>query len=537
MENVNLIELNYNEEFDNNMISEKDKVFIKDILKNDFKDSSDVGYYCTERMVSSEYISAKRILFKVFNDNITLEFVSQEEMEYLKIIYKHILKKEQQKEEMKLKEKEAWKQNPERFFEKKKFIPTLLEKEVENENDIIFVNDIGFHIYNGQYWRKVHENVIQHIIKQKLGDKAMTSYIKNVTELIEKEKQIDGDKLNNNRNRIILLNGTLDLSDWKNPIFYDNKFYREDYGTIQLNCNYDKDAKSPTFEKYLETVFENDNERINLIGEMLGYCLVPSTKFEKGFMLYGSGSNGKSVLLDVIKKLITEDNISSVDLSDLEKSFSRSMLYNKLVNLTDEMEGKIKDSGFYKRIASGNTIEAQFKFKDSFNFKPFCTMVFAMNNFPQINDKTHGLYRKMILIPFDVTIKEEDQDKDLGEKLKNELDGILQVALTGLNRLAEQNRFTHSLKGNSIMEEFKRNSNPVEIFFDDMVVENKEGEINSKELYALYTKFCNDEGIKDIMNNINFGKEVKKKFPSSEKKKLTRGGNRENYYLGIELSY
>ncbi|NOV69749.1 DNA primase family protein [Clostridium beijerinckii] len=459
-----VIELNHNEEFDDNMISEKDKVFIKGILKNDFKDSSEVAYYCTERMISNDYIDAKRILFKVFNNDIILEFVSKEEMEYLRDIYKYIIQKEQRKEEMKLKEAEAWKQNPERFFEKKKFIPTLLEKEVEAENDIIFVNDIGFHIYNGQYWKKVHGNVIQHIIKQKLGDKAMTNYIKNVTELIEKEKQMDGSKINHNRNRIILLNGTLDLSDWKNPIFYDNKFYRDDYGTIQLNCNYNKHAKSPTFDKYLETVFERDDERINLIGEMLGYCLVPSNKFEKGFMLYGSGSNGKSVLLQIINNLITEENISNVDLSDLEKSFSRSMLYNKLVNLTDEMEGKIKDSGFYKRIASGNTIEAQFKFKDSFNFKPFCTMVFAMNNFPQINDKTHGLYRKMILIPFDVTIKEEDQDKDLSEKLRNELDGILQIALTGLKRLSEQNRFTYSSKGNCIMEEFKRNSNPVQIF-------------------------------------------------------------------------
>ncbi|WP_171781486.1 primase-like DNA-binding domain-containing protein [Clostridium beijerinckii] len=70
-----------------------------------------------------------------------------------------------------------------------------------------------------------------------------------------------------------------------------------------------------------------------------------------------------------------------------------------------------------------------------------------------------------------------------------------------------------------------------------MVAENKDGEVNSKELYALYIKFCSDEGIKDVMNNINFGKEVKKKFPLTEKKKLTRAGNREYYYLGIELSY
>lgn len=533
----NIVKIEYNEEIDENSISEKDKVFIKKILKNNFQDLSDVAYYCTERMDNNEYIDSKRILFKVFNNDIKLEFVLPEETEYLKAIYKHIVKKEQQKEELNSKKLEEWNQNPERFFEKKKFIPTLLEKEVEAENDIIFVNDIGFHLYNGQYWKQVHENLIQHIIKQKLGDKAMTSYIKNVTELIEKEKQIDGNKLNNNRSRIILLNGTLDVSDWKNPIFYHNKFYRDDYGTIQLNCNYDKEAKSPAFEKYLRNVFESDNERINLIEEMLGYCLVPSNKFEKGFMLYGSGSNGKSVLLQVINDLITEENISNVDLSNLENSFSRSGLYNKLVNLTDEMEGKIKDSGFYKRIVSGNSIEAQFKFKDSFKFKPFCTLVFAMNNFPQINDKTHGLYRKMIMIPFDVTIKEEDQDKDLGEKLRNELDGILQFAISGLKRLSEQNKFTYSSKGNSIMEEFKKNSNPIEIFFDDMVKENKDADIASKELYALYTKFCDEEGIKGAINSINFGKEVKKRFPSSEKKKLTRDGKRENYYLGIELSY
>lgn len=484
MENV--VEINYNEEFNiNNTISDKDKIFIKSILKNNFKDSSDVGYYCTEIMDDSDYNDSKRILFKIFNNEIKLDFISPEELKHIEIIYKYIVSKEQRKEELKLVQMEQWKQNPERFFEKKKFIPTLLEKEIETEKDIIFVNDIGFHIYTGQYWKKVHINELQYIIKQKLKYKAMPSYIKSVTELIEKEKQIDSTKINNNRKRIIFLNGTLDLSDWRSPVFYKDEYYRDDYSTIQLKCNYNEEAKSATFENYLETVFEGDNERINLVGEMLGYCLVPSNKFEKGFMLYGSGSNGKSVLLEVINNLLTEENISNVDLSDLEKSFSRSMLYNKLVNLTDEMEGKIKDSGFYKRIVSGNAIEAQFKFKDSFKFKPFCTMVFAMNNFPQISDKTHGLYRKMIMIPFDVTIKEENQDKDLSEKLKNEMDGILKFALDGLKRLAEQNKFTYSAKGNALMEEFKKNSNPVEIFFDDMVKEKVEGEIKCQHLYGL----------------------------------------------------
>lgn len=520
-----------------NVINDKDKIFIKNILKYDFQNSNDVGIYCSECITNNDYNDAKRILFKVFNDNIQLDFVSKENEEYLKIIYKYIVSNEQKKEEFKLREKEKWKHNPERFFEKKKFIPTLLEKEIETENDIIFVNDIGFHIHTGQYWQKVHINKIQHIIKQKLKDKAMPTYIKSVTELIEKEKQTDSDKINSNRNRIIFLNGTLDLSDWKNPIFHKDKFYREDYSTLQLKCNYNVEAESLAFKKYLETVFEGDIERINLVGEMIGYSLVPSSKFEKGFMLYGSGSNGKSVLLQVINNLLTEENISNVDLSDLEKSFSRSMLYNKLVNLTDEMEGQIKDSGFYKRIVSGNTIEAQFKFKDSFKFKPFCTMIFAMNNFPQINDKTHGLYRKMIMIPFDVTIKEEDQDKDLSEKLKNELDGILQFAINGLKRLAEQNKFTNSSKGNSIMEEFKKNSNPVEIFFEDMVKENENGKIKCQDLYRMYIKFCEDEGIRGIMNNINFGKEVKKKFSKTDKKKITNEGKRENYYIGIEMSY
>lgn len=138
-----------------------------------------------------------------------------------------------------------------------------------------------------------------------------------------------------------------------------------------------------------------------------------------------------------------------LSLSDLESSFKRLSLVGKTVNLVTENETGRKgfNTGIFKQIVSGDTVTAEVKHGDIFTFQPKCKMVFAMNSLPHTTDKSKGLYRRLVILPFDVTFSGENDNKMLEEELRQELDGILAFALKGLKRLRANNfEFTQSEK-------------------------------------------------------------------------------------------
>lgn len=426
-------------------------------------------------------------------------------------------------------------ENEEQFFKNGKFEPISLQNEILKENDIMYVPQLGIYIFN-KYWNKVDEEFIAKLCKDKLMNRARKSYINETVDLIKKEVYIPFENLNINRNRLVLKNGTLDLSDWCNIRFYPNKYFKDDYCMIQLNCEYNEGAAAPVFQEFLSSTFEGDNELICLACEIIGYCLTSSIKHEKAFLFYGEGSNGKSIFINVIEKILTLKNISSVSLSDLDKPFSRSALQYKLVNISSEQEGFISDTAYLKKIVSGDIIDAQYKFKDQFEFRPYCKMVFATNNLPMSKDRTNGFYRRFITIPFNRIFKENEQDKELTGKLERELDGILQLALVGLKRLYENGKFTSSQKANKLLNQYKYENNPALQFFEENVVEDKMGQVFSDDLYKAYTTFCQGNGIR-AMSSANFGKEIKSRYNITKSYVTIKELNiaRKYVYNGIRL--
>jgi len=272
----------------------------------------------------------------------------------------------------------------------------------------------------------------------------------------------------------------------------------------------------------MTSTFENDSERMKLIGEMLGYCLTPSCKFHKSFMLVGEGSNGKSVLLDIMDYIWGSKNISDVDICELDKPFARVSLFGKLINKSSEIEGNLKTTSFFKKIVSGDMLDGEFKNKDRFSFPSTTKLIFAMNSLPVTKDKSDGLYRRLCIIPFNKQFKGDEIDIDLSEKLKSEADGIFFFALQGLKRLHKQKKFTESVEVNNKLEEYKLDSNPVKQYMEEkyIVVEDESKGIKSGDLYESYIVWCGDNGFMK-MNNVNFGKELKRLNYNKKQKKIS----------------
>ncbi len=407
-------------------------------------------------------------------------------------------------------------------------------------HNIIFTPKQGFFIFNGKCWRNVEDEYIGYLITEEMKMLSKPYYSKQIINHIKHRRYRTLDCINCNRSRLVLNNGTLDLSDWKNIKFYKDKFFLDDYSTIYFDCNYDLEAKCPEFMKYLSSTFRGYEENINIIQEMFGYCLTTSVKFEKIFIFYGEGSSGKSILIDTLKTLIGESNYSTVPMSLLSKSFLRASIKDKLLNLsTEETNGIIKDTAWIKAISSGDPIEAQFKCKDSFNFNPFCKLVYAMNDLPQIENFDKALQRRFLIIPFKNIFRGNDIDLSLKEgKLHKEMDGILQFALTGLERLASQNKFTYSKSAQEQLESYSMESNHAERYADTYLsISNPDQYLIIKDVYKLYCEFCKENNEKPFKSS-EFCKIVKRKFglPTEKREQKKVNGKVVDIFGGLNFN-
>lgn len=419
-----------------------------------------------------------------------------------------------------------------------KFDPEKATKYILSIYDIIHTPKQGYFLYNGQYWENVEDNLIGQYIGLEMDIISRPNYTDQILKHITRKRYINYLDINKNRNRIVLSNGTLDISNWKNPIFYKNKYFKEDFSTIYFNYPYVREAEYPEFHKYLISTFENNLDNIETIQEIFGYCLSTSTKHEKIFLLYGEGGSGKSVLIDTLKTLVTNSNYASIPMSQLDKSFSRAGLKDKILNFsTEECSRLVKDSAvtWLKAISSGDEVEAQFKNKDTFNFKPFCKLVFAMNDLPVIENFDDALQRRFVIVQFKKKFRGEEIDLELKEgKLHKEMSGILNFALIGLKRLAEQKDFTYSQESKDMLENYRLESNHSERFADIYL---DAGEPNSylkiKEVYNKYLEFCKDNNEKPFKNS-EFIKIVKRKFNIPEGRKQKKFDNKpEDIYEGL----
>ncbi|BFH67381.1 hypothetical protein J27TS7_16360 [Paenibacillus dendritiformis] len=281
------------------------------------------------------------------------------------------------------------------------------------------------------------------------------------------------DAMNPDKGFINLANGMLNLYTM-DFVDHDPRFL----STIQIPIEYNKTASCPKFEEFLFDIFEGDEERIKLVQEIMGYCFIPDIKIQKAFFFIGSGSNGKSVLSEIIRYLIGIENVSNVSLKDLGGRFGMQNLPEKLVNVSTENEFDRKfNTQNFKILTGGDAVNVEQKFKASFNTRLFAKTIVLLNSMMDSNDLTNGYFRRLQIIPFNKIYRElrageapiegvSYMDKSLLDKLLTELPGILNFAMKGLARLIDNNfNLTESKVCEKALEDYKVSQNPLPEYF------------------------------------------------------------------------
>lgn len=230
-----------------------------------------------------------------------------------------------------------------------------------------------------------------------------------------------------------VVNGTLDLRTG-NLRPHD----RADLITKLAPVVYDPHAECPTWRAFLDRVLDGDREIERFICRLVGYCLTGSTQEHVLPFLYGKGSNGKSALLNTILSLMGEEYGMKAppDLLMAKKGQShpteRADLFGKrFVAAIEAEDGRRLAEALVKELSGGDKVRARRMREDFWEFEPTHKIWLAANHKPTIRGTDHGIWRRVKLIPFTVTTPDKEQDKRFPEKLKAELSGILNWALSG----------------------------------------------------------------------------------------------------------
>jgi P4 family phage/plasmid primase-like protien len=300
------------------------------------------------------------------------------------------------------------------------------------------------------------------------------------------------------------------------------------FSPVVLDYGFDERADCPQWQAFLDRVFGGDAERVLLAQEVFGLCLTPDTSFQRFVLLYGEGSNGKSVFCDLLSAFLGEPNVSHVPLEAFAQRFALTATLGKLANIASEV-GEIDRvaEGLLKAFVAGDAMTFDRKNRDPVEARPTARLIFSTNNLPRFADRSMGLWRRLLLLPFLVQIPPEEQDRHLADRLRGELPGILNWALVGLARLRQQGRFTEPAICREALQEYRDDSNPTRCFLELHCRPDPAAELPSARLYERYAEWMRGYGYR-VLAEAPFGREVRRAFPMAQRRKI--GGRAERYY-------
>jgi P4 family phage/plasmid primase-like protien len=303
-----------------------------------------------------------------------------------------------------------------------------------------------------------------------------------------------------------------------------------------LPIRYDPSAKCPKILRFLGQVLHPQD--VFTAMQLFGYILLKSSKFEKAFMLYGSGNNGKSVFIKLIESFVGKHNASHVSLQDLDGDrFASADLYGKLVNVFADLKAtKLSSTGNFKTLVSGDSVRAQHKYGQPFSFRNHAKLIFSANRIPDSDDTSHAYYKRWLILAFEVTFTEGNKDTGLIHKLttRDELSGFLNLALVGLRQLEKEGGF-RDIAVEDVKRDYERKSNIVKAFLEDKCVMDLQAPdyiTPSAKVYEEYQEYCRQRKERPLDANV-LG--MKLKEARIEKERYRIGGTREYYYVGIKL--
>jgi P4 family phage/plasmid primase-like protien len=296
-------------------------------------------------------------------------------------------------------------------------------------------------------------------------------------------------------------NGILDLKSFELQNHDPNKLISKSVGYA-----YDEDAVCPRFIKFLNEIFDNDQELIVYIQRLMGYCLTGSMREKSFYIFWGPvGDNGKSVLTSVLRMLLGEyaatASINTFLYARNEHSArdDLAVLRGARVIIMSEPEENARFAiGLIKNWTGRNPVTCRHLYGSLFTYDPTGKLIVETNIKPRIYERTEAAWDRVHLIPFEVSIPKAQQDKDLEQVLEEELPGILNWALDGLREYVRMNGLHPTIKMRIQTVQYRSENDSAKMFYDDLCTAISHGVMSNQEMYSAYKNYCEGNGIKPL---------------------------------------
>jgi putative DNA primase/helicase len=362
--------------------------------------------------------------------------------------------------------------------------------------------------YGPGVWEPIHNLQIELEIKALLKrlDIPMTaSLILSVMNLVKPELFIPDEEMNAYPNLINMVNGTYDFET--GTLLTHNPKH---YFTAQLNFAYDPNAKAPNWDRYLKSTFIKDPkdsggqfitdpELIDFVQEAVGYSLTNDIRYHVTFWCLGRGRNGKGVLFHVLEKL-AGSSATTLNLNLLNKEqYQLANLVGKRIALCSEANStdNLVEDAIIKSLIAGDTMTVRMIRREPFELRPRIKLWWSMNRLPSVADTSVGFWSRIRIVPFHRIFQAHERDLDLKDRLDDELPGIFNWAMRGLQRMYMFGIFSTPQQVIKYTENYRRESNTVEMFIEECCEKNNSS-ISTTYLYTTYKTWCFDNGYKAL---------------------------------------
>lgn len=305
--------------------------------------------------------------------------------------------------------------------------------------------------------------------------------------------------------------------------------------TNKIPWEYDPTTWSEFADKTLHRLACGDDGIYNLLEEVIGYLFYRRNELRKSFILLGDKANGKSTYLDMLKTLLGDGNTSALDLSELGERFKTAELFGKLANIGDDIGDEfIANPAVFKKLVSGDRVNAERKGQDPFDFSSYAKLLFSANSMPRIRDKTGAVLDRIVLVPFKAQFSKDDPDFDpyIKYKLRSpEVMGhLINIGLKGLERVLANRSFTTPEAVEIELEAYAVANNPVLDFFHETPVDEVVNE-STASVYDEYVSYAIRNNMKPLGQN-EFTRQANKYYGITSK---TVRVNRKRVRLFVEV--
>lgn len=299
---------------------------------------------------------------------------------------------------------------------------------------------------------------------------------------------------------LTVANGTLDL---RTGTLREHR--REDFMTKHVPIRYDEKATAPRWERFLLEIVDGRIALTEFLRRMVGYCLTGLTTEQVMFILWGTGSNGKSVFLDILRELLaplavaTEPDLLMSRRNDAHPTGIAALWGARVAIAVETGEGRRLNETLVKWLTGGDKLTARFMRQDFFEFAPTHKLLLATNHRPVVRGTDHAMWRRIRMVPFTVTFYEPEtgqqpvKDPHLVDKLRAELPGILAWAVQGCLEW-QRDGLRPPAEVLAATDEYRADMDVVAQFLEDACLLAPNAHSGATDLYNAYKNWCTANG-------------------------------------------